>query len=211
MALPARTQMNYWGVAALVAFVLLWFLGNILLPFILGAAIAYVLDPLADRLQRWGLSRTLSVLVISVLFVLIFVIVSLLFVPSLVRQSIDLVNAVPDLARQLRDFLNAHVPGGVAEGSPVGTALAGLGDTIRERGMELLNGILDSALTVINVLMLFFIVPVVAVYLLIDWDRHGGPHRRPAAARPCADNPPACARDRPHAVAASSAARAWSA
>lgn len=171
MALPASTQMRYWGLFALGAFALLWFLGDILLPFILGSAIAYCLDPIADRLQRMGLSRALAVLVISVLFVLVFAIVSLLVIPSLVRQTADLVNAMPDLARQLRDFITARVPGGLGEGSTFSTALAGLGDTIRERGMELLNGVLGSALTVINVLMLFFIVPVVAVYMLIDWDR----------------------------------------
>jgi predicted PurR-regulated permease PerM len=171
MALPAKTQMKYWGIAAVVSFGLLWFLGDILLPFILGSAIAYCLDPIADRLERMGLTRALSVLVISVLFALTFVVVSLLIVPNLVRQTVELVNAIPDLVRQLRDFISAHMPGGISEGSPFGTALSNLGDVVSKRGTELLNGVLGSALTVINILMLFFIVPVVAVYMLIDWDR----------------------------------------
>ena len=50
----------FW-VAALVVFVaLLWLLSPILLPFVLGMAIAYVLDPLADRLTRRGLSRLVA-------------------------------------------------------------------------------------------------------------------------------------------------------
>ena len=50
MAIPVKDQMKYWG-AGLVALVLvLWLLGNVMLPFVAGAAIAYFLDPVADRL-----------------------------------------------------------------------------------------------------------------------------------------------------------------
>ena len=49
MALPIRQQMTYWGVALAVLLVLMWYLGPVLLPFLVGAAIAYILDPLADR------------------------------------------------------------------------------------------------------------------------------------------------------------------
>ena len=57
MALPVKTQMQYWGAAAVVFVVLMWLLGDVLLPFVLGGAIAYFIDPLADRLERLGLSR----------------------------------------------------------------------------------------------------------------------------------------------------------
>lgn len=60
MALPARQQLVYWGVAALVFCAVLWGLGSVLLPFIVGGAIAYFLDPIADRLQRLGLSRVMA-------------------------------------------------------------------------------------------------------------------------------------------------------
>jgi predicted PurR-regulated permease PerM len=52
MALPVRDQLKYWGIAAAVFFVLLWLLSDVVLPFVLGAAIAYLLDPIADWLQR---------------------------------------------------------------------------------------------------------------------------------------------------------------
>ena len=57
MALPVRDQLKYWGIAAVVFLLLLWFLGDVMLPFLVGGAIAYFLDPVADRLQRAGLSR----------------------------------------------------------------------------------------------------------------------------------------------------------
>lgn len=171
MSLPAETQLKYWGIAAVILMVLLWALGDVLLPFVVGAAIAYILDPVADWLERRHLSRGMSVFIISVVFAVGFILMSLLVVPTLIRQSVDLVNSVPDLFRQLRDFVATHVPGGLNEGSPVYKAVSSIGDTIREKGLDLLNTVLSSAMSVINVLMLFFIVPVVAIYLLIDWDR----------------------------------------
>ena len=57
MALPVQDQLKYWGIAAAVFLVVLWLLGDVLLPFVLAGAIAYCLDPVADRLEVAGLPR----------------------------------------------------------------------------------------------------------------------------------------------------------
>ena len=67
MALPVGTQLRYWAIAAVVFFVVLWFLGDVILPFVIGGAVAYFLDPVADRLERWGWAGILATVVISVL------------------------------------------------------------------------------------------------------------------------------------------------
>ena len=77
MRIPVRKQVMWWGIAALTLLVTLWLLGQAVLPFILGAGIAYLLDPLADRLERAGLSRTMSVVVITFAVVLAFVAIAL--------------------------------------------------------------------------------------------------------------------------------------
>ena len=51
MALPVREQVKYWCIALLVLFALLYVLGSVILPFLVGGAMAYFLDPVADRLQ----------------------------------------------------------------------------------------------------------------------------------------------------------------
>jgi predicted PurR-regulated permease PerM len=66
MALPAGDQLKYWGIAAVVFAVVLWFLGDVLLPFVLGGAIAYFLDPVADRLERMGCTRIMATASITV-------------------------------------------------------------------------------------------------------------------------------------------------
>lgn len=171
MALPIRDQLKYWGIAAIVIMVALWFLGNILLPFILGGAIAYFLDPVADRLEKMGFSRALATAVITVIGLMIFVIMALLVVPTLTSQAINLVKIAPKLFEDFTTFLNTRFPSLLEEGSTLRTSLTSVGTTIQERGGQLVETALSSFASIINVLVLLVIVPVVAVYLLLDWDR----------------------------------------
>lgn len=171
MALPARKQLKYWGVAAVLFAVVMWALGNVLLPFILGGAIAYMIDPLADRLERAGLSREGATAVITVAAVLIFLIMLLLIVPMLANQMIDLVQTLPQAMSNLRDFAQDRFPDLFEENSRVREALAGLWSILQDKSMGLLQTFVGSALSLLNVVVLIVIVPVVSVYLLVDWDR----------------------------------------
>ena len=108
MALPAKKQFKYWGISALVFAVVMWALGNVLLPFVLGAAIAYMIDPIADRLETWGMSRTGATAAITVGALLVFLLMLLVVVPTLIYQMIDLVNVLPQLFKDARTFANEH-------------------------------------------------------------------------------------------------------
>ncbi len=171
MTLPVRDQLKYWGIAAAVFAVVLWFLGDVLLPFVLGAAIAYFLDPLADRLEALGCSRRLATAIITVGAILIFILLALLVIPSLVQQTTQLVQIAPELFRNLQDFLAQRFPEVLAEDGVFRQTMISLGETIREKGGQLLQTALTSAASLVSILLLFVIVPVVAVYLLLDWDR----------------------------------------
>ncbi len=171
MALPIRDQLKYWGIAGAISLVILWFTGDVLLPFLIGAAIAYFLDPVADRLETLGLSRAMATAVIALFAILIFVLMALLVVPTLVNQAINLIAVAPELTRNFTDFLTARFPTLLVEGSTLRTSITSIGVTVQERGGELLNTALASAASLLNILLLFVIVPVVAVYLLLDWDR----------------------------------------
>ncbi len=171
MALPVREQFKYWGGAAAVFFLLLYALGNQLLPFFLGAAVAYFLDPVADWLEARGCSRAVATGIITVTGIIVFVLLALLVIPTLVQQAVQLFTTAPDLARNFGSFLSERFPSLLDEGSTVRQSLNTLGQTISERGGALLNSALSSAASLINILVLFVIVPVVAVYLLLDWDR----------------------------------------
>ncbi|WP_375228427.1 AI-2E family transporter [Roseobacter sp. S98] len=171
MALPAREQVLWWSAAAAVFFILLWYLGHVLLPFVLGGAIAYFLDPVADRLERIGLSRVAATAVITIAGVLTFVVMALLIIPTLVGQALQLFEVAPEFARTLTSWLTERFPTLLDEGSTVRQSINSLGATIESRGAQLLETALTSAASLLNIIVLLVVVPVVSVYLLLDWDR----------------------------------------
>lgn len=171
MALPVRQQLIYWSLAAVVLGLLMWHLGQVLLPFVLGGAIAYFLDPVADKLEELGCSRAMATGIITIFALIAFVLLILLVVPALIQQAIDLFNTAPTLFANLRDFLVRRFPDLMNEGSQVRQSLVALGETIQARGGELLEAVLSSAQGIIGIVVLFVIVPVVAVYMLLDWDK----------------------------------------
>ena len=170
MALPVEQQVKYWGIATVIFLVVMWALGDVILPFVLGAAIAYCLDPIADRLERMGCSRALATGIITALAILVFIVAALLIVPLLLRQAADLVASVPDMASSLQAFLLERFPTLGDANSTVRKSLAEIGSAIQSRGDELLNTVLSSVSGLFNVVVIFVIVPVVAFYLLYDWD-----------------------------------------
>lgn len=199
MALPVREQFKYWGVAALAIAVVLWFLGDVLLPFVLGGAVAYLLDPVADRLERAGLSRAAAVAVITVLALVIFVLLSLLVIPTLVKQAAELIEIAPQLFGQPARLSRRPLPrsGRFRIRDP---AIAGLGRRAgagiwrqAARDAAQLGGLDHQCGAALRDRAGGLGLP--AARLGPD----GRQDRPAAAARPCAHHPAAGARHRPHA------------
>ncbi len=170
MALPVRDQLKYWGIAAAVFFVLLWLLADVMLPFVLGAAIAYLLDPIADWLQRRGLSRPASTTLITLSALLVFVLLLLLVIPTLVEQAAELVKTMPDLVRNGQNWLTTRFPDLLDTDSQLRQSLQDFAAMLQARGAEVAETVLTSAISLVNVVVLIVIVPVVTFYLLLDWD-----------------------------------------
>lgn len=170
MALPVKEQAKYWGGVTVIFVLALWFLGDVLLPFIVGGAIAYGLDPVADRLERSGFSRVLATTAISLIALLAFVLMAVLIIPLVVEQTIALFKFAPEIFQRLQVFLSERVPAIADEGSTLRQSLASIGATIQSRGAELVQSVFSSALGVVNAVVFIVVVPVVAFYLLLDWD-----------------------------------------
>jgi predicted PurR-regulated permease PerM len=170
MALPVKDQLKYWGIALVGLMALLWFMGDVLLPFLVGGAIAYFLDPLADRLERMGLGRTAATAMISLIALLVVVLLVLAIIPTLVNQLSALVNAAPDIAQKLQGFLLERFPELADSTSTMRKTLADIAATIQTKGAQLAGSLVSSALGVVSVVVFLLVVPVVAFYLLLDWD-----------------------------------------
>jgi predicted PurR-regulated permease PerM len=166
----------FWVAAFLVFVGLLWLLREILLPFVAGAALAYLLDPLANRLTKRGLSRLVAALVILTGFVLVFAGLCMLIVPVLAHQLWAFIEHVPGYVRSLQSFLTdpSHPWLKGIVGSASGSDEWSVGALVN-KSVGYLTQLLPSLLTkgeaLLSIFSLFVITPVVAFYLLCDWSR----------------------------------------
>mgnify|MGYP001207593459 CR=1 FL=1 len=170
MALPIREQAKYWGIALALLFIALWFLSGVMLPFLVGGALAYFLDPVADRLERAGLSRVSATALITLVAVLSVALLVLAVIPSLIQQTTALVNSAPEIAHRLQGFLIEKFPTLTDSTSTIRTTLAEIGAAVQAKGAALAQGVLTSALSLISAVVFIVVVPVVAFYMLMDWD-----------------------------------------
>lgn len=170
MGLPVQQQAKYWGIAIAIFVAALYLLGDVILPFVLGGAIAYCLDPIADRLERMGCSRAIAVMIITLAAALLFLLLVLLVIPTLVRETSGLIQQVPAFIDSAQSALSYRFPGWADEGSTIRAQLDKIATLVQDRGGELVNTLFTGALGILNVMVLIVIVPVVAVYLLVDWD-----------------------------------------
>ncbi len=171
MPLPVATQLRYWGIAAAVLVLVLWFLGDVILPFVLGAGLAYLLDPTVDRLARLGLGRVLATTLIAIVTLAIGVLLLIFLVPVLLNQALELLKEVPGVLTAFLEALQREFPSRYGEEGPVDRVITGFTEWMQARGGEIAETVYTSARSVISILILLVIVPVVAFYLLVDWPR----------------------------------------
>ena len=171
MVLPVKDQIKYWTIAASILLLFLWLLGDILLPFVLGAAIAYLLDPIVDRLERLGTGRVLGTILIlmAAFFVLFFIF--LLLIPLVIDQFRLLAAATPDLVTAVQALVLNQIASISPESEALNSTVSNLSTMAQEKLGIIFGSVMASAISLIDVIMLMVITPVVAVYLLVDWDR----------------------------------------
>lgn len=166
----------FW-LALLVGFgVLLWLLSPILLPFVLGIAFAYFVDPLVEHLERAGVHRTAASAGIVLVFTGVAVTSLLLVAPVIIEQVTALAAHVPDLvvwARQgVLPFANRLIE---HMGAPVDLLPSPSTTEIFQQAANiastLVRRILADGLALVNMLSLLALTPLVAFYLLRDWPR----------------------------------------
>lgn len=170
-----QKQMKFW-LAALAVFVLfLWAFQDILLPFIAGFVLAYFLDPVADWLERRGLNRVLATMLILVAAVLVVVFIVLLVVPILGDQALKLAQDLPSLLKALLAKFDAWAPQVIKDMiARSGTDIQGSVGDIAGRAAVWIAAVISSiwsgGMALVNIFSLLIVTPIVAFYLLADWD-----------------------------------------
>lgn len=166
----------FWVVALVTLLILLLVFSSILLPFVVGAAIAYLLDPLADWFERQGFSRLAATMTILVLFIVVLIALMLLVLPILINQVILLAANVPYYLERLDVLITSILQSSWARslGVDPNAIRSSIGSLFSQGATwftTLVTSLWSGGLAIINILALLVVTPVVAFYLLYDWDR----------------------------------------
>ncbi|GAB3681507.1 AI-2E family transporter [Salinisphaera aquimarina] len=166
---------NILLVALAAVILLIWLLGSILTPFLIGAGLAYVCDPLVDRLEGMRLSRTSGVVVVFAVVTLTMVLLVLLLLPLLQQQINTFVQNLPRYLDWIQRTTAPYLGGVSRGGQPLdvdsiksliaenwGTA-GGFASTLAKKAFS-------SGTALMAMVMNLLLIPVIMFYLLRDWD-----------------------------------------
>jgi predicted PurR-regulated permease PerM len=185
--LTLQQQALLWGLALAALAAVLYFLSPVLAPFVAGTALGYLLDPVADRLQKAGLSRLGAALLILVVFIVVLAALLLLIAPILSRQFAAFVTSLPGYLATLQGLLadwsdkfTGDYFSGLLQKIGLGGAASSfdaqkyINDIAGEAAVlagDFLKSMLTRGAALINVVSLIVVTPVVAFYMLLDWDK----------------------------------------
>src|SRR5262245_57127913 len=164
----------FWAAILVVFLLLLWLLHEILLPFVAGMALAYLLDPVARRLQRMGVSRLIACLLIVGLFVIAFLLLTIVFVPIMGAQLSAFIEKLPGYIGRLQALVTDPNLPWLRQIVGEGFREADIGDLVKQGSgyiATFLRSLWSGGQALISIFSLLIVTPVVAFYLLYDWDR----------------------------------------
>jgi predicted PurR-regulated permease PerM len=174
--MPLWRKLMAWVAIAAVLLVFLVLFDEVLLPFVVGLAVAYFLDPVADWLEGHKAPRWLAATLALGLFALLVLVIMILAFPLIQSQVIAAGDALPKYTAKVQllfaDLLSyassTLEPEDIARmreamGAQVGRAMT-LAGTVLKR-------LFDGGMALVNVTTFVFVTPIVAFYLLRDWDR----------------------------------------
>jgi predicted PurR-regulated permease PerM len=171
------SRARFWFIGFVLFLGGLYLLSDILLPFVAGIILAYLLDPLADWLERHGFPRWVAAGLITLLAAAGVTVAFLLVVPLLQTQLVDLAHRLPGYIDNLRDQAVGLLALVQAELSPEQmAALKGkISGIAGPNALAWLGGLLGKlwggGVALVNLLSLLVITPIVQFYLLRDWDQ----------------------------------------
>jgi len=170
----STTFRNSWLIAIALTGWLLWLLAPVLTPFIAAALLAYIGDPLADRLQRLRFPRTIAVVSVFILTFVGLGLIIVLVVPLIQTQISALLDALPGIVLQVEQVWLPKITEfiGIDPGEDIGLGafIARYSDMAGSWGATVLLSLSRSGGALAAAVISLFLIPILTFYLLRDWD-----------------------------------------
>lgn len=167
---------TFWLAVSALALVTLVLLRQILLPFVVGTLLAYLLVPVVDRLERLGINRSLAALAVFLPLVAALIAFLLVMLPAIIGELRFFVEEFPGYVTRLQSLTSDasrpwlhSVMGGELH---IEQSTAEIAKTMGSNWLDgFLRSLWSSGLALISLLSLIVVTPIIAVYLAIDWQR----------------------------------------
>ena len=149
---------------------LLWNISDILAPFILGGILAYLLDPMADKMESFGVPRLLTALTVSLLALFVLMTAAILVIPIIFDQINQIIGFIPYITNEIylvmqKGFKVLNL------GEVEDIDLVNLSKNLNEVSPIFAKSIFNSSFAILDFIFLLMVTPIVAIYLLVDWDK----------------------------------------
>lgn len=177
MSYLQEKSFQFWIFFAFAVVVFLWLFNPILAPFIVGFAVAYLLNPIVAKLETKNIPRWVSAVLILGLFFVIIVVALLLAVPILVREMIDFVKLLPSVFVSAQNwfvttFPMIDIPQSFDDVKNMdATVVSEKLGSVFEFSKNIIGNIFKSGMAIIGFISFLVLMPIIAFYLLIDWSR----------------------------------------
>jgi predicted PurR-regulated permease PerM len=171
-----KRQLIFWSCTLIVFTAVFWLLSDVLLPFIVAMGLAYLLDPLVQRLQRLGINRTFATIIILLAAIGMITLALIVLIPALGAQFTAFMERMPGYVDKVEQLVKAqsHTWLGqlAAEKLPEAQkSLSGFAGQAATWAAGLLGPLLAGGRALLSALSLIVLAPVIAFFLLLDWDR----------------------------------------
>ncbi|GAA5103106.1 AI-2E family transporter [Bartonella acomydis] len=172
-----KKQIFFW-LGTLVFFILFMFVfGSVLLPFVAGIVLAYFLNPIVQLLEKFGIRRVFGTILITLFIIVIFVAALIILIPIISWQIQQFMsNGLPVYINRIQTFFVEHDFDWVrryfgSDPNELQSNIKGLLGKSSDFITSLLNSLLKSGKSIVNLVSLFVVAPVVTFYMLLDWPR----------------------------------------
>ena len=149
---------------------LLWNISDILAPFILGGILAYLLDPMADKMESFGVPRLLTALTVSLFALFVLLTAAILVTPIIFDQINQIIGFIPYITNEIHVVMQKGFKV-LNLGEVEDIDLVNLSKNLNEVSPIFAKSIFNSSFAILDFIFLLMVTPIVAIYLLVDWDK----------------------------------------
>lgn len=172
-----KSQIIFWSTAFLIVMLCVWLFSPILTPFVLGAIIAYLLNPLVNLLAHWKLSRRWAATLILSGFLILLAAFLALTIPLVLKEMGQFINDLPAVLSNLQDTLVPYIEwirsrmGLQEDAASIRRLLQNNAETALQASQGLAQKLAAGSIGFLNLCLTLVVTVIAAFFMINEWPR----------------------------------------